>query len=339
MSKITIKEVAKVAGVSISTVSKVINDAPTISDATKKRIKEIMSELNYYPNNIARSFVQQSSKNIGVIMESKKHFAFINSHIFEILGGIEGVLSENGYTLTLLNATYLGDNSEPYERIIMEKRVDGLIIQVANLNKTLCKKMDAMNFPYIVIGQPHFESNMCWIDINNKSAGEIAANHLISEGYQKIAYVGSDAVDGINFNRQNGYLSSLTKHNIPILEEYIMSGDTSTENSTKMMDTLLSLQNPPDSVICLNNFVAFGVIKAIKEHGLQIPDDVAVITFDNYPLSMYTEPQLTVVDNDVFELGTHAANALLNKINNPNLQMQYSMLSPTLIIRESTRKK
>ncbi len=120
----------------------------------------------------------------------------------------------------------------------MEKRVDGLIIQVSNLNKTLCKKMDALNFPYIVIGQPHFESNMCWIDINNKSA-----------------------------------------------------------------------------------------------------DDVAVISFDNYPLSMYTEPQLTVVDNDVFELGTHAANALLNKINNPNLQMQYSMLSPTLIIRESTRKK
>lgn len=338
MSKITIKDVAKAAGVSISTVSKVINDAPSIPDTTKKRIKDIMTELNYYPNMIARSFVQQSSRNIGVIMESKKHFAFKNSHILEILGGIEGVLSENDYTLTLLNATYLGDNIEPYEKIIMEKRVDGLIIQVSNLNKALCKKMDDLNFPYIVIGQPHFESNMCWIDINNKSAGEIAANHLISEGYKKLSYIGSTPTDGININRESGFRASLSNHNLPIREEYIMSGEATPENSQKMMEHLLNLPNPPDSVICLNNFVAFGAIKAIKQQNLRIPEDVAIISFDNYPLSMYTEPQLTVVDNDVFELGAHAANALLNKINNPNLQIQYSMLSPTLIVRESTKK-
>ena len=338
MSKITIKEVAKAANVSISTVSKVMSDAPTISDATKKRVREVMEELNYYPNIIARSFVQQSSKNIGIVMELKRHYAFLNSHIYEILGGIESILSQNGYSLTLLNPSSLGEGLEPYEKIIREKRVDGLIIHVANLNKALCKKMDALHFPYVVIGQPAFESNLCWIDINNKTAGEIAAAHLLSEGYTRPAFIGAPHEDHFSHNRQMGFCSALEKKGLIIDPEYIMEGETSIENSGNMMNALLDLPSPPDSVVCLNNFVAFGVIQAIKKRGLKIPEDVALISFDNYPLSMFTEPQLSVVDNDVFELGSHAANILLSKIANPNLQMQYSMLLPNLIVRESSRK-
>jgi LacI family purine nucleotide synthesis repressor len=340
MAKITIKEVAKAANVSISTVSKVMNDAPTISDATKLRVKKIMEEMNYYPNVIARSFVQQSSKNIGVVMDLKRHYAFLNSHLYEILGGIEAILSDNDYTLTLLNSSSLKDGIDPYEKIILEKRVDGLIIHISNLNKTLCKKMDSMNFPYVVIGQPNFDFNVCWIDINNKLAGEIAGNHLIDEGYKKIAFVGGvTSKDNVSLNRQNGVLSALKQKGLTIHEEYIKEGDTSCEHSETMMRELLDLDTPPDSVICLNNYVAFGVIGAIKKARLNIPNDIAVISFDNYPLSMYTEPPLSVVDNDVFELGSHAANILLNKIANPNLQMQYSMLSPNLIIRESSKRK
>lgn len=339
MTKITIKEVAKAAGVSISTVSKVVNDAPTISKATKERVHKIMKEMNYYPNVIARSFVSQSSKNIGVVMELKRNYAFLNSHIYEILGGIENVLSKNSYIVTLLNTTSLGNSTAPYEKMIREKRVDGLIIHIANLNKALCKKMDELDFPYIVIGQPDFESNICWIDINNKSAGEIATEHLLDEGYERIAFIGGTKSDNVSNNRQLGFRSVLAASTIKLNKEYIMEGDPSIEGSEDMMESLLSLPIPPDSVICLNDFVAFGALKAIKKRGLRIPQDIAIISFDNYPLSMFTDPQLSVVDNDVFELGSHAAKALLNKLENPNLQMQYSMLSPSLIIRESSKPR
>lgn len=338
MSKITIKEVAKAANVSISTVSKVMNNSPTISEATKQKVRQVMQELNYYPNNIARSFVQQSSKNIGIVMELKQHYAFFNSHIYEILGGIESVLSDHGYTVTILNTHSLGNDLDAYEKLIREKRVDGMIIHVSPLIKSLSERMDALNFPYIVIGEPDFDSNLCWIDINNKSAGEIAANHLISEGYHHIAFIGSTITDNICVNRLKGFYSALEKHNIPISPEYVLHDTDSINHSDALVEGLLKLPTPPDSIICLNNFIASKVINAIKKQGLRIPQDIALVSFDNYPLSMFTEPQLTVVDNDVFELGTHAANILLNKIASPNLQMQYSMLSPTLIVRESSVK-
>lgn len=339
MGKITIKEVAKAADVSISTVSKVMNDAPTISDATKERVRKIMQELNYYPNNIARSFVQQSSKNIGIVIELQRHYAFLNSHIYEILGGIESILSQKGYTVTLLNTHSLGNDLENYEKLVREKRVDGMIIQVSHLTQALSKRFDELHFPYIVIGEPDFDSNLCWIDINNKSAGEIAVNHLVNEGYKRIAFIGSSSTDNICLNRLKGYKAALSKAGHTITPEYIIQSPTALQDGALLVDQLLDLPTPPDSIICLNNFIASGVLTGIKKRGLHIPSDIALVSFDNYPLAMFTDPKLTVVDNDVFELGTHAANILLNKIASPNLQMQYSMLSPTLIVRESSKQQ
>ena len=338
MPKITIKDVAKAANVSISTVSKVMNNAPSISEATKAKVKAIMEELHYYPNNIARSFAQQSSKNIGVVMKLKRHYAFFNSHIYEILGGIESILSQKGYTLTLLNTDSLGQDLEAYERLIHEKRVDGMIIYVSHISQKLCEYMDTVNFPYIVIGEPDFDSNLCWIDINNKSAGEIAANHLIDEGYTHIGFIGNTQKDNISYNREKGIRLALEKRHIPIYEEYMMQHSEPAQFAESLVDQLVSLPTPPDALICLNNFVANKVISALKKHNLRIPEDIALMSFDNYPLAEFTTPPLTVVDNDVFDLGTHAANILLNKIDNPNLQMQYSMLSPTLIVRSSSKK-
>lgn len=334
---VTIKDVALRAGVSISTVSKVINNGSNISDATKEKVRSIMKELNYYPNIIAKSFAQRNSYNIGVLMDLKRSDAFINSHLYEILGGIEEVAQQNGYFLTLSNMSSVIKN-DTLDKIVMQKGVDGLIIQVNNLTKSTCQRLDDLSFPYIVIGQPKFESKVCWIDSNNKLAGEIAASHLIEEGYERIAFIGGPDKDDISKNREAGYRNSLQEHSIKVNKSYIKEGETNTENGYTLMNELLDLPNPPDSLVCTNNFMAVGAMRAIKERGLKIPDDVAVIAFDNYPLSQFTEPPMSVVDIDVFELGVHAANALMNKLRNPNLQVQYSMLSPTLIVRESSKK-
>lgn len=335
---VTIKDVAKKAGVSISTVSKVINNAPTISDITKVRVKQIMEELNYYPNSIARSFVSQNSYNIGILMELKRSYAFLNPYLYEILGGIEEVAQQNGYFLTLSNINSVMYNRNALDKIVMGKRFDGLIIHVAALTKSMIQRLEELEFPFIVIGQPAFECGVCWIDINNKLAGEIVTNHLIDEGYKRIAFIGGIQKDRISANRQNGYKNALLNKGVKIEKYYIKEGGTTLEEGFRLMNELLDLPNPPDSVVCTNNFIAFGGIKAIQSRGLKIPGDIAVVGFDNYPLSQLTDPQLTVVDIDVFELGVQAANALMNKLKNPNLQVQYSMLSPTLIVRESSKK-
>lgn len=335
---ITIKDVALKAGVSISTVSKVINNGPNISAATKEKVKNIMKDLNYYPNILAKSFAQRNSYNIGVLMDLKRSDAFVNSHLYEILGGIEEVAQQNGYFLTLSNMSSVIKN-DTLDKIVMQKGVDGLIIQVNGLTKGICQRLDVLGFPYIVIGQPKFESKACWIDINNKLAGEIATTHLIDEGYERIAFIGGPDKDDISQNRETGYKNSLQEHYIKINKSYIKEGPTITENGYALMNELLDLPIPPDSIVCSNNFTAVGAIRAIKKRGLKIPNDVALIAFDNYPLSQFTEPPMSIVDIDVFELGVHAADALMNKLKSPNLQVQYSMLSPTLIVRESSKKE
>lgn len=334
---VTIKDVANQARVSISTVSKVINDSPTIPPATKERIRKIMEELNYYPNRIARSFAQQNSFTIGVLMDFKKSYAFMNPHLYEILGGIEEVANQNGYLLTLTSIRSLINNKNALDRMIMEKRVDGLILHVSVFTRTISQKLDKLQFPYTVIGEPNFDSNACWIDINNKHAGEIATTHLMEEDCKRIAFIGGPANDDISAKRQSGYRNILQAGNIKIDKRYILEGEPATADGYQLMNELLNLPEPPDGVVCSNNFLAFGAIQAIKKRNLRIPQDIKIVSFDNYPLSPYTDPPFSVVDIDVFELGVHAAEALLNKMKNPNLQIQYNIISPTLIIRESSK--
>lgn len=335
---VTIKDVAELAGVSKSTVSKVINDSPTISTATKEKVRKIMKELNFYPNHIARTLVQQSTYTIGVLMELKKSYAFENPYLYEILGGVEEIARQNGYLLTLSNIDSIINSKNALDKLIMEKRIDGLIIHVASITKNIIEKLEKLQFPYIVIGQPNFDSNSCWIDINNKLAGEIATTHLVEQGYKRIAFIGGTARDAISTKRQTGYRNVLQNCDMKINKDYIKEGGSNTEEGCRLMNELLDLAELPDSVVCVSNFVAFGAIQAIRNHGLKIPEDIAVVSFDNYPLAQYTDPPLSVVDIDVFELGVHAGNALMNKLKNPNLQVQYSMLAPELIVRESSRK-
>lgn len=334
----TIRDVAKQAGVSVSTVSKALSGNYSISAATKDKINRVINELNYRPNIIAKSFARQNSYNIGVIMNLSHYDAFIMPHLYEILAGIETTAHENGYFLTFSNIKSKKDKHEIIETLAAQKVVNGLILHVDTISRDICRELDSLKFPYIVIGQPDFSYHACWVDINNKLAGEIAVNHLVEEGYKKIAFIGGMSDDRISRDRLDGYKNSLTKHGMNINENYIKTEKIDVDTSFNMACGLLEMQDPPDSIVCSNNFAALGCLRAVMSKGLKVPEDAAIITFDNYPFSQFTEPPLSVVEIDVFELGVHAANALINKLKNPNLQIEYSMLSPTLNIRESTRK-
>lgn len=334
---ITIKDVAKKAGVSISTVSKVIHDAPTISESTKQKIRSIMKELNYYPNIIAQSFASQSSYHIGLIMTLKKEDAFLNPYIYEILAGIEETAKKHGYLLSLINMNTVSEDPHELEKLIMQKRVDGLIIHLAGFKNKLLKILDKKKFPYIFIGQPSFTSSSCWVDINNTKAGEIATEHLINQGCEKIAYLGDGINNFICKSRYNGYQNALELKGYEINSEYIKDTSDISEQTSVLIDKLMGLKKQPDGLVCSNNFIAFESLKSLQQKGISIPNDIRIITFDNYPFAPFTTPKLSVVDIDVFELGVQAANILIKKLLNPTITIQYSLLSPSLIIRESSQ--
>ncbi len=335
---VSIKDVALKAGVSISTVSKVIHDSPTISGATKQKVLQIMKELNYYPNIIARSFAQQSSYHIGLIMSLKKEEAFLNPYVYEILGGIEEVARKNGYLLSIINMNTISDDSHELEKLIVQKRVDGLLIHLGGFKEKLTKILDKAGFPYVFIGQPTFTTNSSWVNINNSKAGEIATEHLIDQGCTKTAFIGNgiESQHSICKARVDGYRKALQRKGYEANNLYVKDVMGKCQNLPAIIEELINMDDRPDGLVCSDNYIAFETLKYLQNRNINVPRDVLLITFDNYPFAPFTSPSMSVVDIDVFELGVQSANAIINKLSNSNLTIQSSLLSPSLIIRESS---
>lgn len=338
---VTIKDVAARAGVSISTVSKVIHDSPTISDATKQRVLEVMKELNYHPNIIARSFARQSSYHIGLIMSLKKEDAFLNPYIYEIMGGIEEVARKNGYLLSIINTSTILGNPGELEKLIAQKRVDGLIIHLGGFDEKLTEVLDKAEFPYVFIGRPSFATGASWVDINNCKAGEIATEHLVGQGCSRIAFIGNGIThrSSICGARVEGYKNVLQAEGYQVDERYIKDMKGASHNIPSLMEELLGLDERPDGLVCSNNFIAFETLKYLQRKNINVPGDMLLITFDNYPFAPYTVPSMSTVDIDVFDLGAQSAHAIISKLSNPGITIQYSLLSPSLIVRESSARK
>lgn len=335
---ITIRDVAREAGVSTATVSKVINNLPTISEATAARINLIMKEMNYHPNLRAQNFARKSTHNIVFITNLERNTAFTNPHMFEIMSGLQNVLNSKNYTLSILSVP-MNEQQEVIDRIISQNSADGIVIHASVITKEMSQKVLKAGFAHIVIGCPNFNSQLCWIDNNNYLSGEIAANHLLDRGYQRIAFVGGMENDMISSRRLQGAITALTDKKMEMREAFIKRGESTRQDGYKMMEEILSSPQRPDAVICANNHIALGVMKSIAQHNLQIPKEIGVITFDDYPFSKITDPMMTVVNIDVYDVGVQAGKLILNKIKKPNLQVQSYTTLPSLIVRESTDSK
>lgn len=334
---ITMKDVAKAANVSTATVSKVINGSPTISEKTIENVNRIMKELNYYPNLRAQNFARQSTHTIVFATKLERNSAFSNPHMFEIMSGVVRTLSNKKYNMNIIDINEENE-LDSIEQIIAQKSADGLVIHVSVLSKEMESIIRKNEFPHIVIGCPNYESHLCWIDNNNYLSGEIATNHLIEKGYKNIGFIGGFDEDRISTHRLQGAITALTEKHLKMKEEHIGKGNSSREESFDLMEKMLKQNGRPDAIICANNHIALGVVKAIKKHKLRIPRDIGVITFDDYPFSRITDPMLTVVNIDVFDLGQQAGKLIINKIKKPNLQIQSYTTLPNLIVRESTNK-
>lgn len=335
---VTIKDVAKAAGVSTTTVSKVINHVPSISEATVARVNQIMKELNYHPNLSAQNFARQSTRNIIFLTNLERDTAFTNPHMFEIMSGLQNVLHGKNYTLGLLSVNLI-DELEEIDRIIAQNSADGIVVHASVITKEISQRILKAGFPHIIIGCPNFESQLCWIDNNNYLSGEIAANHLLDQGYRKLAYIGGMEEDMISTRRLQGAATALYDRKLKLEEEFTLHGQSTKQDGYRMMGELFRSGRLPDSVICANNHLALGVVKSITEHKKRIPQDIGVITFDDYPFSRITDPMLTVVNIDVYDVGLQAGKLILNKIKKPNLQVQTYTTLPNLIVRESTMRQ
>lgn len=332
---VTIKDVAKAAGTSVSTVSKVINGHYSISEETSQRVREVIRELNYYPSSSAQSFAKGRTKIVAVLANLAPNTAFQNPHLFEIIAGMEETLRAKGYRLFLRGV----DETNAYEvaeDIISRRSADAVAIHVSVLTHPLSALLSRLRFPHIVLGMPNFESQVCWIDNNNVYSGTIAASFLIAKGYRRIAFLGGQYYDLGSTLRLQGVRQGLKEAGFPLDDQYVWLGESTRADGYRMTKQLLAEKLLPDAIICANNYIAMGCVAAVQEQGLKIPGDVGILAFDDYPLSQFVDPQLTVVDINVRDLGNQAAKSLMDIIRHPNMQIQTYVTTSNLIERNST---
>ena len=331
----TIKDVARLAETSTATVSKVMNGSYSISQPTVERVQKAMEELNYHPNLRARNFVKKSSKTVIFITSLGKDAGFSNPHMFEIMCGLERALSDKGYSL-IVKSISKNEACDYVKNAADTRAADGFVLHASVISEELDNLIFNEEIPHLVIGNPDFVNQFSWIDIDNQLAGEIAAKHLLENGYQSLTFIGGKEEDKISMHRLNGVLSVLQEHDLLVPKNYVQHGESVCDSGYQMTELIFKQKIKPDAVICANNYIAYGCVNALYDRKIQIPKEVGVITFDDYPFSKILKPMLTVVNIDVYDMGVQAGKYILQKIKKPNLRVQSYITLPSLIIREST---
>ncbi|MDK2809036.1 MAG: hypothetical protein PWP24_1773 [Clostridiales bacterium] len=336
---VTIKDIAKKVGVSPSTVSRVINGNAVISKETKDKIVEAMREMDYHPNSLARNFANGSTYAIGLVIDASDDNTFSNAFFNRSVYAIETVVQENGYNLLITNDREDKKRSS-VEKLVLEKKVDGIILPNSRVSQKLIHLFQKNHFPFIILGEPEIQKDeTSWVDVNNSLGSEMAVKHLLEQGYHSIAFILENQTTVFAMNRLDGYKKALLEKGCEIKQDFVKDCKGNPENAYQLTKELFMLQQRPDAVLCASNVIAYQVLRAMKEIAISVPQEAAVMTFDNYPFSEYMDPPLSVVDVDTFRLGEQAATNLIHKIQNADSENQQTILGTRLILRESTKRK
>lgn len=330
---VTIYDLAREAHVSIATVSKALNNSYTISDKTRERIQTLARQMNYQPNARARSFARQRNGTVLFAANLARGVAFEDPHLFEIINGVERRLDEKGYSL-LIKHVPPEDAPERICSLMQSEQADGVMLHAGILTRSLASVLIREEMPHLVVGKPSFPCSVCWMDVSHEAAGQLAANYLLDKGYRRITFLLDTEGEGkIAQRRLDGLNAALEEEDLTIES---IPGVNGYEDSYRQTAELLKRPELPEVILCANNYLAIGCLQMLRQQGIRIPEDMALMTFDNYPFSMLLKPQLTAIEVDMFELGWEAAHFMLQKLHKPNLQTQSFCTFPTLVEREST---
>lgn len=329
---ITIKDIAKLANVSHTTVSRALNNSPYINEETKSKIKALAKELNYVPNYSAKSLVLLKSYVIGVFFSSISE-GTSDAFFHEIVKGVNKVMDKE-YNLVIRGIDDY-KNSHPIDN----RNFDGIIIvsQSKNDDKFIQTVLEK-NIPTVVINRFIENEGVVNIIPNDTKGSYDAVIHFIENNHKKIAMIEGNKEFESNKYRKNGYLKALYDNSISINEEFIISGRYNMQSGYENMKKLLELKDRPTAVFCANDDIGVGAMKAILEEGLKVPDDISIIGFDDSNFCNYVTPQLTSVRKDSLTMSQYGGTNLLNIINNKEIYKEKLYIESKLVVRKSVKK-
>lgn len=332
--KMTIKDIAEIAGVSKSTVSRVIDGNPRISEDTRKRVFEIINKYGYNPNAAARNLARQKTYAVGIVMPHGESDIYCTTFFQELLKGIGSTVTE--YNYDVLITTGNPSEGEAINRLISTSKVDGIILLRSSVDDENIKLLIEHKFPFVLIGTCLETKDIYSVDNDNVRASYDLTNHMIETGKKRIAFIGGNENAVFTVMRLEGYKKSLSENGITINQSYIKVGQFMEEYGYDSMKELMAYEMPPDAVIVMDDNMCMGAMRYLRETKVRIPDDIAVACFNDSVYTRYSRPSITAVTVDSYKLGTSAAETLLEVLNNKEVPYGCKFIDYEILKREST---
>ena len=332
----TIHDIARNLNISISTVSRALRNASDVNSETKKAVIALAEELNYQPNRLAISLRQKQTHTIGVIVPNLDYV------VSQMVKGIDEVALEAGYTIMVCQSNESFGREILNTRRLVESLVDGFIISVSSETKSFehVKKLFERNIPIVLFDRIAADLTVPSVSLDNNEGGFMATEHLIEQGFKRIALLTGPKNLGISNSRMDGYLRALKKYKIKKDENIIIHCDFNQDYAFFATKELLAMKKRPDAILAISDRMAIGAMLAIKEKGLQIPQDIAIISFNNEPVVSLVSPSISSIDINAFEMGKAAAKLFIETVHAvENITKIEVVLQPTLIIRDSSQKR
>jgi len=326
----TIKDVATKVGVSAATVSRVLNGEKVSAD-TKEKVLKAIKHIGYHPNPIARSLRTQKTQTIGFVVPDYGPF------FMQIAKVVEDVLSRYGYSMLVCYSDENPEKEMARIKMLMEKQVDGMLIAPTSDQDDYLVKINERGIPIILIDRMLKDLQIDRVLVDNVNGAYQAVEHLITKKYRRIGIINGRQEVTTGEERYRGYLRVLEDYNLLIDRDIIRFGDFSAESGYKLMKELMCLSDPPAAVFVTNCYMTIGAMLTMKEMGIKVPDDVAIVSFDDSELMQLSTPPITSVVQPVQEMGEKAAQLIYKRISGDNVGFpQLYRLKPELIIRSSS---
>lgn len=334
---VTIKDIAKAAGVSPSTVSRVISNHDRISSATSSKVKRIMEEMGYHPNIMAKSLVSKTTKTLAIMLPRPAEELFKDFFFGELLRGILTQSTLSGYDMLLAAATSPIDEKETVSRLVFGRRVDGVILLSSRVNDPLISMLDKAQFPTVLIGRTDEHPDILSVDNDNEQAAYDATRHLILQGHDRIGFVSGPPNVTVSLDRMAGYRRAMQEQGLELRPEWVMEGEYLQHGGYRAMTFLMNLQERPSALVVIDDAVAFGVVHGLTELGFKVPEDMCIVSFNNIALSELASPPISSIDIGTYQLGYTASQMLIRRITDqPSVHSNRMIIPHRLIVRESS---
>jgi DNA-binding LacI/PurR family transcriptional regulator len=333
---ITIKDVAKLANVAPSTVSRVIANNPRISERTKEKVREAMDELGYHPNFIARSLANQSTQVIGLVLPNSTDVFFQNPFFPTVLRGLSEGAHEKHYALQISTGKTEDEIFDGVVQMVQGGRVDGVILLYSRIEDRVLTYLRERKFPFVVIGKPFKDvEQITHVDNDNYKATKEATKYLLDLGHEQIGFIGGDLNFVVTIERLLGYEKALREAGIKSNDDFIIHSQFLREGGQEAISKLLNLKNPPTALVVADDLMALGVLNTLSEMNISVPEDISILSFNNVLFSELSKPPLTSVDINIFELGYQAAKSLIQLLENPKEPVKRTIVPHELVKRQS----